>query len=104
MNRKQISNNPRSEQQKKKANLSLCLISKRHDDVWGSEDIVPPFLISALDGGEWSASRLARFTSGERSPWYALDKRLGGPHSRSGRCGEDINLPLPGIEPGPSSP
>jgi hypothetical protein len=27
--------------------------------------IVPPFLTSALDGGEWSASRPGRFTPGE---------------------------------------
>jgi hypothetical protein len=36
----------------------------------------------------------------EKSPWYPLDRRLGGPQSRSGRCGEEKNLlPLPGIEP-----
>jgi hypothetical protein len=26
-----------------------------------------PFLTSALDGGEWLASRLGRFTTGERA-------------------------------------
>jgi hypothetical protein len=31
----------------------------------GSGGIAPPFLTSALDGGEWSASRPGRFTSGE---------------------------------------
>jgi hypothetical protein len=30
-------------------------------------DIAPPFLISALDGGEWSASRPCRFIPGERA-------------------------------------
>jgi hypothetical protein len=35
--------------------------------MWGSEGIAPPFLTSALDGSEWSASRLYRFTSGEKS-------------------------------------
>jgi hypothetical protein len=30
--------------------------------VCGSGDIAPPFLISALDEGEWSASRPSRFT------------------------------------------
>jgi hypothetical protein len=29
--------------------------------------VAPPFLTSALDGGEWSASRPSRFTSGERA-------------------------------------
>jgi hypothetical protein len=39
-----------------------------------------------------------------KSPLYSLDRRLGGPQSRSGRCGEAKYLALPGIEPGPSSP
>jgi hypothetical protein len=35
-----------------------------------------------------------------KSPWYPLDRRLGGPQSRSGRGGEDKNSqPLPGNEP-----
>jgi hypothetical protein len=31
-------------------------------ETWGSGGIAPPFLTSALDGGEWSASRPGRFT------------------------------------------
>jgi hypothetical protein len=31
-----------------------------------------------------------------KSPWYPLDRRLGGPQSRSGCCGEDKNLELQG--------
>jgi hypothetical protein len=34
----------------------------------GSGGIAPPFLTSALDGGEWSASRLGHFIPGERAP------------------------------------
>jgi hypothetical protein len=35
----------------------------------------------------------------KKSPLYPLDRRLGGPQSRSGRCGAERNvLPLPGIE------
>jgi hypothetical protein len=35
-----------------------------------------------------------------RSPWYPLDRKLGGPQSRSGRGGEEKNSqPLPGLEP-----
>jgi hypothetical protein len=34
--------------------------------------------ISALDAGEWSASRPVRFTTGEKPP-TPLDRRLGGP-------------------------
>jgi hypothetical protein len=55
-------------QKKKKVNLSVCLISKTlcHEDVWGSGGIPPPFITSALLGGEWSASRPYRFR--ERAP------------------------------------
>jgi hypothetical protein len=37
----------------------MCLINKepRHEEVWGSGVTAPPFLASALDGGEWLASR-----------------------------------------------
>jgi hypothetical protein len=34
----------------------------------GSVGIAPPFLTPTLDGGEWSASRLYRFTPEERAP------------------------------------
>jgi hypothetical protein len=34
---------------------------------WGNGGITPPFLTTALNGGEWSASRLCRFTPGERA-------------------------------------
>jgi hypothetical protein len=40
----------------KKAKLSL-----RHEDIWGSGGIALPFLISKLDGGEWSATVPGRF-------------------------------------------
>jgi hypothetical protein len=34
-----------------------------------------------------------------KSPWYPLDKKLGGPQSRSGGGGEEKNSqPLPGLE------
>jgi hypothetical protein len=35
-----------------------------------------------------------------RRPQYPLDKKLGGPQSQSGCCGEQKNLALRGIEPG----
>jgi hypothetical protein len=41
---------------------------------------------------------------GGNRPWYLLDRRLGGPQSRSRPCGEEKNLALPGIEPGSSIP
>jgi hypothetical protein len=65
-------------------------------EYWGVE-IQLHALIQALDGGEWSASRPSRFTN--KSPWYPLDRRLGGPHSRSLRGGEEKNSqPLQGLE------
>jgi hypothetical protein len=43
-----------------------------HGHVWGSGGIAPAFLSSALDGGEWSASRPSRFNpkeTGRRTHW-----------------------------------
>jgi hypothetical protein len=35
-----------------------------------------------------------------KTPWYPLDRRLGGPHSRSRRGDDEENSePPPGIEP-----
>jgi hypothetical protein len=48
-----------------------------------------PFLLSELDGGEWSASRFCRLTPLRKSPRHPLDRKLGGPQSRSGRFGEE---------------
>jgi len=40
-----------------------------------------------------------------RTPYYPLDRRLGGPQNRSGRGGEEKNsLSLPGIEPRAPTP
>jgi hypothetical protein len=60
------------------------------------------FLISALDGGEWSFSRSRRST-----PWknlqYTLNRRLGGPLIRYGHGREEKNcVPLPRIEMNPT--
>jgi hypothetical protein len=65
-------------------------------DVW-----LHAFLTSTLDGDEWSASRPGRFTPPqEKSHWYPLDRRVGGPQNRSGRGGEGKNSqPLPVLEP-----
>jgi hypothetical protein len=57
-------------------------------------------LTSALDPCKWSSSRAGRFTPKERVPRYPLDRRLGGPQSRSGHGGEKKNSqPLSGLEP-----
>jgi hypothetical protein len=77
----------------RKGKVPLCLINyvPRHEDVWGSGGIALRFLISALDEGDWSASRPGRFTPQGTSPRYPLDRRLGGPQSLSGLCGEEEN-------------
>jgi hypothetical protein len=65
---------------------------------WGS--FSTDSLTSAIYEGEWSASPPGRFTHQEKSPWYPLDRKLGGPQNRSGRGGEEKNLwLLPGLEP-----
>jgi hypothetical protein len=50
--------------------LSLCLTNYalRNEGVWRSGYIYPLSLTSALVRGEWSASRTACFTAGERDP------------------------------------
>jgi hypothetical protein len=68
--------------------------------MYGSGGIAPPFLTSALDLDEWSASLPGRLTPEERVPGTLL----GGLQSWSGRCEiEKDLLSLPGIEPRPSS-
>jgi hypothetical protein len=55
----------------------------------------------------WGSAGIApgRFTIKEKSPWYILDRRLGGPQSRPGHGGEEKNfqvlleLDLPIIQP-----
>jgi hypothetical protein len=49
---------------------------------WGGEVYLHAFLSSVLDGGI-SFTTLLVYPQG-KSPWYPLDRRLGGPHSRSG--------------------
>jgi hypothetical protein len=55
------------------------------------------FMTSALDEGEWSASRPGRALCPGKGPPYPLNRRLGGPQSRSGHRGYRKNpLPVPG--------
>jgi hypothetical protein len=49
--------------------------------------------------GEWSVSRPGRALAPGKDPRYPLDRKLGGPQSRSGHRGQSKNLlPLLGIE------
>jgi hypothetical protein len=76
---------------KLKVNLSLWFF-KLSTTPWrlygGAEVWLHAFLTSALDGGEWSASRPYRFTPRKRALWYSLNRRLGGPQNRFGRGAE----------------
>jgi hypothetical protein len=84
-----------------KVKLSHFLINEalRHEDVWGSGCIDPRFLDL---GTSWRW--LVRFTSRSlyprgKSPRYPLDRRLGGPQSRSGHDVEKRKFfTLPGLE------
>jgi len=71
---------------------------------WGVEEQLHDFLTSALDGGEWSASRPGRFTASVRDAGALL---IGGwVGTRAGLVGK-INfpsLPLPENESRSSSP
>jgi hypothetical protein len=60
-------------------------------------------LTSAVDGGEWSASHPGRFITRERTPFNPLDRRLGGPQSRS-EHGGDEKSPSPRRELYPRTP
>jgi hypothetical protein len=73
----------------------------RHEDARGERKCSSySFLTSALDGGEWSASRPDRALPRGKNPRYPLYRRLSVPQSRSGHRGYRKNpLPLPGIEP-----
>jgi hypothetical protein len=65
---------------------------------WGNVGIAPRIvnLGIRLSGQLHAPAALPQ----EKSPWYPLDRRMGGPHSRSERGGEEKNSqPLPRFEP-----
>jgi hypothetical protein len=67
---------------------------------WGSGGIAP-LILDLGTKWMWVVSFTPRplYRQG-KSPWYPLDKRMGGPQSRSGRGSEKKNSQLPpGMEP-----
>jgi hypothetical protein len=72
---------PLTQFENRQSTLQLC--SLRHEDIRESGGIAPTFLTSALDGGEWSASRPCRFTPGEVAP---------GTHGIGGWVGPRVGL------------
>jgi hypothetical protein len=74
--------------------LSLYLTKHHAIKTYGGVEVyLHSFLTEILDGGDLSASRPGRFTPMVKSPWYPLDRRLGGPQSRSGRGDEKKKIP-----------
>jgi hypothetical protein len=76
-------------------NWTLC-----NEGVLGSGGIAPRILDF---GSRWrwlvSFTPQPLYPQG-KSPWYPLRRRLGGPQSRPGQCGEEKNSqPLPRLEP-----
>jgi hypothetical protein len=67
-----------------KAKFSPCWTNwaLRHEHVWGYID---SRFLSLGTSWRWVVS----FTSRPQIPWYALDRRLGGPQKRSGRRGAE---------------
>jgi hypothetical protein len=86
--------------------LKGSLLIKHHaTKTCGSGGIASTFLTSALDEGEWSASRPVRFTPGERAPGTHWFRSLGGPRASLDAVGGEKNvLPLLGLEPGRPAP
>jgi hypothetical protein len=85
-----------------KVKLSLCLtnFTLRHEDVWGTGYID----LHLLDlSNSWRS--VVSFTTRPLYPRYLLNRWLGEPQSRSGRCGEnsspyrDSNSDLSVIQP-----
>jgi hypothetical protein len=75
--------------------LSLCITNEalRHEGVWRSGCTDPRFLDLGTIGGEWSASRLGRFTPGSHCirDWV-------GPTARLDDMEKLKFLTLPGLE------
>jgi hypothetical protein len=67
--------------------------------IYGDVDIyLHAFLHFDMCGGECQFHGLTGYLQGI-NPWYILDKRLDGPQSLSGCCGQEENLlPLAEIE------
>jgi hypothetical protein len=63
---------------------------------WGSGCMIHAFLTSALDVGEWSASRIGLFTSREKAPGTHW---IGGWVNPSASGEKKIPKPLPGLKP-----
>jgi hypothetical protein len=80
-----------------KVKVTLCFINFAicHEDIWGSGGIAPPFLTSALDRGEQSASHSGSFIPRERAPGTHWIEGCVGPGASLGIMEKRKILPLP---------
>jgi hypothetical protein len=81
--------------------LYLCLTKHHAIKTYWLGGSIPPPIIGLGIRWRWVVSFTPQplYPRGKR-PWYPLDRRLGGPQSRSGRGGEEKNSqPLLEIEP-----
>jgi hypothetical protein len=88
-------------QDKAKGKVVLCLTKRlAMKTYWCKGGTVPRILDLGTRWG-WVVSFMPPLLYPQgKSPRYPLDRRLGGPQSRSGRGGEEINSqPPPAIEP-----
>jgi hypothetical protein len=74
----------------------LNYYAQRHDDIWWSGGIAPSLLISALEAGEWSASRPRPLPPGKQAP---VSIRF-----EAGWASEPVLTPLTEIELRPFCP
>jgi hypothetical protein len=85
-----------------KVKVKSLYLTKHHamKTYWGCRGIAPRIPDLGIRW-RWVVSFTPRPLYPQRkSPWYPLDRRLGGPQSRSGRGGEKKNSQSPpGIEP-----
>jgi hypothetical protein len=87
---------------KVKVNLSLCFLTEHHTmkAYWGSGVTAPRILDLSTRWRRVVGFKLRPLYLQGKSPSYPLDRRLGGPQSRSGRGGKEKNSQLlPEIEP-----
>jgi hypothetical protein len=82
-----------------KANSRFVSVHNAMEVYWGNEGIAPRIL-DLRTRWRWVVNFTPQLLYPQgKSPWYPLDRRLGGPQSRFGRCGEERNSqPLPGLE------
>jgi hypothetical protein len=85
----------------------LCTLTEHHAmKVFRGSGGIAPLILDLGSRWRWRVSFTPRplYPQG-KSPWYPLDRRLGGPQNRSGSGGEEKNSqPLPGLEPSISHP